>query len=120
MTRAAELSGPNAKAPVIRDCTVADASAIARIYNEHVLAGTSTMDTEPKTVEDMTALIQGFNDRETILLIDDDGDILGWLPRLLRDLCFPAERSDPQGLRHANETGADRPMQGMGLSSPCG
>ena len=78
MTHAAELSGRNAKVPVIRDCTVADAQAIARIYNEHIPAGASTMDTEPKTVEDMTALIQGFNDRETILMLEDDGDILGW------------------------------------------
>lgn len=63
---------------VIRDYTLSDAPMVAQIYNEHIKAGVSSMDTVLKTTEDIAAMMNHFNDRETILILERDGDILGW------------------------------------------
>lgn len=78
MTSSAVLFDPDEEGTFIRDCVPADAAVIAEIYNEHIRAGGSTMDTEEKTTEGMNDLIKGFNDRETILILENRGDIRGW------------------------------------------
>ncbi|MDJ0836473.1 MAG: GNAT family N-acetyltransferase [Acidobacteriota bacterium] len=78
MTHAAKSSGRSVDTSVIRDCTIDDAAAIAEIYNEHIRSGGSTMDTELKTTAGIENLIRGFNDRETILVLEDNNGILGW------------------------------------------
>jgi len=78
MTAVDALFEPDEHGTLIRDCGREDAGAIAAIYNEHIRTGLSTMDTEEKTAEGMAATIDAFNDRETILVYDRDGEILGW------------------------------------------
>ncbi|MEM9594045.1 MAG: N-acetyltransferase family protein [Acidobacteriota bacterium] len=74
--RAAHKDSP--AAPTLRDCSLDDAAAIAEIYNESILAGDATMDTEPKTAESIRRLIQGFGPRETILVFERSATVIGW------------------------------------------
>jgi len=78
MTSSAALFAPDEEGTLIRDCGPEDAPAIAAIYNEHIRAGVSTMDTEEKTVAGMAKLMAEFNDRETILILANDTEIRGW------------------------------------------
>ena len=78
MTHVEESCAPVNAEPHIRDCTLEDAAAIAEIYNEHILLGTSSMDNETKSVADMENQIRGFNEHETILVMERSKEILGW------------------------------------------
>ena len=63
----------------IRDATLDDAAVIAEIYNESIRAGGATMDLALKTPDDIRKYINGFNERETYLLLErDDGYVVGW------------------------------------------
>jgi L-amino acid N-acyltransferase len=64
---------------LIRDAMAGDVPAILDIYNEQVLRGTATFDTEPKTAADHDAWF-GKHDRGRypILVADEGGTILGW------------------------------------------
>jgi L-amino acid N-acyltransferase YncA len=57
---------------------VADAAAIAHIYNEAILTTVATMDTEPKTVEERTQWLQSHDERHPILVAELDGAVVGW------------------------------------------
>lgn len=63
---------------VLRDCTAADAAVIAAIYNQSIRNGGSTMDTIEKTEADILAQIHGFNERELIMILERQGQALGW------------------------------------------
>lgn len=63
---------------VLRDYTRDDAAVIAAIYNQSIRNGGSTMDTVEKTEADILAQINGFNERETILILEQQGEVLGW------------------------------------------
>ena len=78
MTHVAGLSNRDTSPATIRDCTIDDAATISVIYNEHIRGGGSTMDTELKTTEGITAMIRGFNERETILMMEEDNEVVGW------------------------------------------
>ncbi len=67
-----------AEAPTLRICSTTDAAAIAEIYNESIIAGDATMDGEPKSADYFSALITNFDPRETILILEDEGMIVGW------------------------------------------
>jgi phosphinothricin acetyltransferase len=62
----------------IRDCTVADSPVIADIYNAYIRQGGATMDTREKSTADMERQIQGFDERETILIMERGSKVLGW------------------------------------------
>lgn len=62
----------------IRKATKADAEIIADIYNEHITAGFSTMDEILKSESDIINWFNGFNDRELILLLQDEKEVFGW------------------------------------------
>ena len=62
----------------LRDSTEADAAVIAEIYNESVVAGDATMDENPKSTSDIQRLFAGFNSRETILVLENSEEVLGW------------------------------------------
>lgn len=64
--------------PEIREGTVADAAAIAEIYNESVAAADATMDDRPKSAEEVQRQIEGFGEREGYLVLEVDGRVLGW------------------------------------------
>lgn len=69
---------PAASTLTIRDATPADAAVIADIYNETIRAGYGTMDTVEKTAADLRAQMAGFTEREAYLLLERDGEALGW------------------------------------------
>ncbi len=62
----------------IRDARPEDAAAIAAIYNESIAAGDSTMDQAPHTARDVLGWMARFNDRETLLVLSEAGEVVGW------------------------------------------
>lgn len=72
------MTQKQAKELTIRDASADDAQIIADIYNESIVARDSTLDDEPKSVDDIRGWFAGFNERETILLLEDNGQVLGW------------------------------------------
>lgn len=63
---------------VIRDAGLDDAQTIADIYNESIALQDSTLDEEPKTADEVRGWINGSNGRETILLLEDGRQTIGW------------------------------------------
>ncbi|MCG8605695.1 N-acetyltransferase family protein [bacterium] len=64
--------------PQIFDFTTKDAPAVAQIYNESIRAGNATMDDEQKSAADILTWVQGFNDREAILVLKAEDETLAW------------------------------------------
>jgi phosphinothricin acetyltransferase len=62
----------------IRRAELADAPAIAEIYNEAILTTTATFDTEPKSVEERTQWLQSHDDRHPVLVAVVEGRVVGW------------------------------------------
>jgi L-amino acid N-acyltransferase YncA len=62
----------------IRRAELADAAAIADIYNEAILTTVATFDTELKTAEERAQWLQSHDDRQPILVAVVDGVIAGW------------------------------------------
>ena len=63
---------------ILRDAEQSDTTAIADIYNEHIRIGMSTMDRTLQSAQDIQAWIDGFNERESILVLEEAGIIIGW------------------------------------------
>lgn len=68
----------SADGSIIRRATLADAGAIAGIYNEAVATTTATFDTEPKTVEDREQWLQAHDERHPVLVAVSEGRVIGW------------------------------------------
>jgi len=62
----------------IRRAQLADAAAIADIYNEAILTTTATFDTETKSVEERVRWLQAHDERHPVLVADVDGRVVGW------------------------------------------
>lgn len=62
----------------IRFCTPADYAAIASIYNEAIATGSITFDTRQFGAKDIQAWVDKFCDRECLLVIERQQQILGW------------------------------------------
>jgi len=62
----------------IRPATLADASAIASIYNEAVTGSTASFDTEPQTAEVRATWLTGRPARHAVVVAEDDGAVVGW------------------------------------------
>lgn len=62
----------------VRKAELADAAAIAEIYNEAILTTTATFDTEPKSIEDRTLWLQSHDDRHPVLVAVVDDKVVGW------------------------------------------
>ena len=62
----------------IREAEASDAPFIASIYNEAIRKGGSTMDTVEKSAAEILAQMEAFNHRETILILERYGEVLGW------------------------------------------
>ena len=62
----------------IRRAELADAPAIAEIYNQAILTTTATFDTEPKSVDERTKWLQSHDERHPILVAVVDGGVVGW------------------------------------------
>lgn len=62
----------------IRRAEIADAAAIAGIYNEAILNTTATFDTEPKSIDERRAWLQARSDRHPVLVAEVDGRVAGF------------------------------------------
>lgn len=63
---------------MIRPVVLADAAAIAAIYNEYVLNTTITFEIEPVSVEEMSSRIAGFSVKYPYLVYEEGGEVLGY------------------------------------------
>lgn len=61
----------------IRPATLADCEAVAGIYAESLAAGDASMETETSPAA-FRAMLEGFHDREALLVLEDGGSMLGW------------------------------------------
>lgn len=80
----------------IRDYTTDDIPHITDIYNEAIVKHNATMDDEEKTYDYMKNLVNNFNSRETILVLEEEENVLGW--------GIIKRYSDRQGYRFCCET----------------
>ncbi len=80
----------------IRQYQMSDAATIAEIYNESIHAGNATMDEDMKSAAQIREWMDNFDDRETILLLEKNHEVLGW--------GIIKKYSDRQGYRYACET----------------
>lgn len=55
-----------------------DYGAIAAIYNEAIAQGGITMDTQPYTVQSVQAIAHSMTERETLLVGELEGQVIGW------------------------------------------
>lgn len=62
----------------IRPAKGRDYGAIAAIYNEAIAQGSITMDTQPYTVQSVQAITHKMTDRETLLVGEAAGRVIGW------------------------------------------
>ncbi len=62
----------------IRPYHQADLPAIATVYNESILKGGITMDCHLYSAEDIRKTTAKFNQRETILVAQQDQQVIGW------------------------------------------
>lgn len=95
----------------IRDATLADAPALAAIYNASIAAGDSTMDEEEKSAEAFRLQIAHFHEREALLVMLRDDEVIGW--------GIIKRYSDRAGYRFACETSVyfRRDLTGQGYGS---
>ncbi len=63
---------------IIREYRLTDAKAVADIYNEYISARLATLDTELKTETEIRHWMNSFNDRETIIVLERETEIIGW------------------------------------------
>lgn len=63
---------------MIRPARLADAAAIAEIYNDVVLHGTATFDTEPRPLEAQVKWLEAHGERWPVIVWEAEGRVLGW------------------------------------------
>ena len=63
---------------IIRRATVADAHAIARIYNHYVLNSTATFDTSPKSLVDREWWLSDRDPRHPVIVAERNSNVVGW------------------------------------------
>ena len=62
----------------IRRATLADAQAIADIYNEAILTTTATFDTETKTMSERARWLETHGERHPVFVAEVSGRVVGW------------------------------------------
>jgi phosphinothricin acetyltransferase len=62
----------------IRRAALADAPAIAAVYNESILTTTATFDTETKSVEDRIEWLSAHDERHPVIVAESDGQVIGY------------------------------------------
>jgi phosphinothricin acetyltransferase len=65
--------------PVVRSATKRDLDAVRRIYNEGIADRIATLDTEPKSADDMAEWWANHTGRYVVLVAEDrSGSVVGW------------------------------------------
>jgi len=80
----------------IKEATALDFKLIADIYNEFILAGTTSMDETLKTANNIAGWVRDFHDREKLYVLQENGTTVGW--------GIIKRYSDREGYRFACET----------------
>ncbi len=62
----------------VRLATIADAGAIARIYNQGIEERIATFETEPRTPEQIAAQLAEKGDRFPTVVVERDGAVVAW------------------------------------------
>ena len=62
----------------IRNATADDGAAIAEIYNQGIEDRVATYETRPRSAEDQRAWLQSIADRYPAIVVEVDGEIIGW------------------------------------------
>ncbi len=62
----------------LRDATPTDAAVVAAIYNAAAPEGDPVLGEQPKREADVRRLIDGLGEREALVLLERDDDVLGW------------------------------------------
>jgi L-amino acid N-acyltransferase YncA len=63
---------------IVRPARMADAAAIARIYNQGIEERIATFETEPRSVEDMRAYLEEREGRYPVIVAEHDGQVVAW------------------------------------------
>jgi len=63
---------------IIRNAELADARAIADIYNEAILTTTATFDTEIKSVDDRQQWLREHGEGHPVIVAEVGGRVVGW------------------------------------------
>jgi phosphinothricin acetyltransferase len=63
---------------IVRPARLEDAAAIARIYNQGIAERIATFETEPRTVEQMTAWLEEKQGRYPVIVAERGGRVLAW------------------------------------------
>jgi len=104
-------SREDASARQIRAAEERDGLRIAEVYNQSILIGDSTMDTDPVSADSICGWLANLGDREFLGVVEEGGHVVGW---------GIVKRYHPRpGYRHAGETSVyvDRDMTGRGHGS---
>ena len=70
---------PTALTISIRRAELADAPAIAAIYNEAILTTVATFDVETKSVEERIEWLSRHDERHPVLVAEVEGQVIGWI-----------------------------------------
>lgn len=62
----------------IRNADIADANAIAAIYNQGIAERSATFEIEPRTAADIAAKLAGAARHPQLVAMSDDGNLVGW------------------------------------------
>jgi L-amino acid N-acyltransferase YncA len=63
---------------VVRSARLEDAAAIARIYNQGIEERIATFETEPRSVENMTAWLREKEGRYPVIVAEREGRVMAW------------------------------------------
>lgn len=61
-----------------RIADITDTDIVRDIYNEHIKIGGATMDRASKSFAEIEDWFKGFNDRELIVLLENEDHVIGW------------------------------------------
>jgi phosphinothricin acetyltransferase len=63
---------------ITRLATIADAGAITRIYNQGIEERVATFETEPRAVEQVTAILAENGDHHPAIVVERDGEVIAF------------------------------------------
>ena len=63
---------------MIRHADIADADAIAAIYNQGIAERSATFETEPRSAADIVAKLAGTVRHPQLVAVNDEGAVVGW------------------------------------------
>jgi phosphinothricin acetyltransferase len=72
------VSSSNVQTPMARRATLADAAAIARIYNQGIEDRIATFETDPRSTADIERLLTDRDGKFPTVVVERDGQVVAW------------------------------------------